>query len=111
MEELLTPEELAAKLKISRVAVYKWVRLKKIPFFHIEKCVRFDPAEIREWLEGKRNGEFHISAYRGKRRGRPKKEGAGGEAPAPGDASRSGQDNRLPDRESGVQEEGLKIIK
>ena len=80
METLLTPDDLSEMLNVEKVTVYKWVRQKKIPYFHIEKCVRFAPAEIKEWLEGKRGGEYHIEASRGKHRGRPRKKGARGEA-------------------------------
>jgi len=60
LQELFwTPEELSKMLRVSRVWIYKLVRDKRIPFFHIEKCVRFSPAEIRQWLETKRGQEWH----------------------------------------------------
>lgn len=52
--DLISPEELAAALKIARVTAYQWVRRGVIPHLKIEALVRFDPAEIREWLESKR---------------------------------------------------------
>lgn len=67
----LTPAQLSMMLNVSQVAIYKWVRLKKIPFFHIEKAVRFHPEEIRTWLEEKRGGEYH----RDKEKEPPKAEG------------------------------------
>lgn len=57
-ETLLTVEDLAVRFKVSRVWIYKLVREKRIPFYHIEKAVRFDPGEIREWLDGKRMREW-----------------------------------------------------
>ena len=52
--DLISPEELAAALKIARVTAYQWVRRQVVPFLKIEGLIRFDPAEIREWLESKR---------------------------------------------------------
>ena len=56
----LTADDLAQMLKVSRVLVYKLVREQKIPFYHIEKCVRFAPEEIQGWLEIRRNRELHM---------------------------------------------------
>lgn len=52
--DLIAPEELAAGMRVARVTVYQWVRRGVIPHLKIEALIRFDPAEIREWLEGKR---------------------------------------------------------
>lgn len=52
--DLIAPEELAAGIRVARVTVYQWVRRGVIPHLKIEALIRFDPAEIREWLEGKR---------------------------------------------------------
>ncbi|MBM4275391.1 MAG: helix-turn-helix domain-containing protein [Deltaproteobacteria bacterium] len=52
--DLISPEELAAALKIGRVTIYAWVRRGTIPCLRLESLIRFDPAEIREWLECKR---------------------------------------------------------
>jgi len=59
MEIFLTVDDLSEKLKISKVWIYKLVRQKRIPFYHIEKCVRFSPEEIRQWLEERRLKEWH----------------------------------------------------
>ena len=52
--DLISPEELAAALKIARVTAYQWVRRGVIPHLKLEGVVRFDPAEIESWLESKR---------------------------------------------------------
>lgn len=52
--DLISPEELAAALKIARVTAYQWVRRGVIPHLKLEGVVRFDPVEIQEWLESKR---------------------------------------------------------
>ncbi len=59
METFLTVDDLSQKLKVSRVWIYKLVRQKRIPFYHIEKCVRFSPEEIREWLGERKSKEWH----------------------------------------------------
>jgi excisionase family DNA binding protein len=59
MEVFLTVDDLSKTLNVSQVWLYKLVREKRIPFYHIEKCVRFSPSEIHEWLEERRNKEWH----------------------------------------------------
>jgi excisionase family DNA binding protein len=59
MEVFLTVDDLSKMLKVSQVWLYKLVREKRIPFYHIEKCVRFSPSEIEKWLEDRRMGEYH----------------------------------------------------
>ena len=55
MEEFLTVQEMAKILRLSKVYVYKLVRLKQIPYYHIHKAVRFHPEEIQKWLASKRS--------------------------------------------------------
>jgi excisionase family DNA binding protein len=52
--DLISPEELAAALKVARVTAYQWVRRGAIPYLKLEGVVRFDPQEIRVWLEVKK---------------------------------------------------------
>ena len=59
MEELLTVDDLSKSLRVSRVWIYRLVREKKIPFYHVEKCIRFSPSEVNEWLEERKNMEWH----------------------------------------------------
>ena len=59
-ESFLTVDDLSKRLKVSRVWLYKLVRLKKIPFLHIERAVRFDPVEIQDWLDQKRMKEYRM---------------------------------------------------
>ena len=58
VESFLTVDDLSKRLKVSKIWLYKLVREKRIPFLHIEKCVRFDPEEIREWLEQRRMRDY-----------------------------------------------------
>uniref|UniRef100_A0A7V3KMH9 DNA-binding protein n=1 Tax=candidate division WOR-3 bacterium TaxID=2052148 RepID=A0A7V3KMH9_UNCW3 len=59
MIEFLTVDEIAKMLRVSRVWIYKLVREKRIPYYHIEKCVRFHPQEIEQWLAECRQKEWH----------------------------------------------------
>jgi excisionase family DNA binding protein len=52
--DLISPEELAAALKVARVTAYQWVRRGVIPYLKLEGVVRFDPQDIRVWLEVKK---------------------------------------------------------
>jgi excisionase family DNA binding protein len=51
--DLISPEELAAAMKVARVTTYQWVRRGVIPYLKIEGVVRFDPEEITAWLKSK----------------------------------------------------------
>ena len=55
MEDLLTASDLSQKWKVSSVWIYKLVREKRIPFVHVERCVRFVPSQVEEWLKEREN--------------------------------------------------------
>lgn len=67
--ELLSPKDLAKLLKVSKQAVYAWVENKTIPFYRMEKCIRFDPGEIEEWVKERRMADRKPPG--GKAAGRP----------------------------------------
>jgi excisionase family DNA binding protein len=52
--DLISPEELAAGMRVARVTIYQWARRGVIPHLKIEGLVRFDPEEVKAWLEAKR---------------------------------------------------------
>jgi excisionase family DNA binding protein len=52
--DLISPEELAAGMRVARVTVYQWVRRGVIPHMKIEGVVRFNPTEVQAWLDTKR---------------------------------------------------------
>jgi excisionase family DNA binding protein len=54
MPSLLKAREVAALLNVPDQTVYQWVSQRKIPHYKIGKSVRFDPAEIAEWLRGRK---------------------------------------------------------
>ncbi len=51
MEELLTLEELASYLKISKPTLYKMVENGKIPALKIANRWRFKKDDINRWVE------------------------------------------------------------
>lgn len=60
METYLTVDDLSKALRVTPVWIYKLVREKRIPFIHVERCVRFSPAEIEAWLEERKNKEWSL---------------------------------------------------
>ena len=66
MDELLTVDEVASRLKVPKTWVYERTRLRgpdHLPFFKLGKYLRFDEGDVRAWLERKRSpavGHRHI---------------------------------------------------
>lgn len=53
MDEYLTAEELAEKLKVHRETVYRWVKGNKIPFLRLENGdYRFKQDEVEQVMRG-----------------------------------------------------------
>ena len=52
--DLLTPDEVAAMLRVARKTVITMARDERIPCIRIGRFVRFDPDEIRRWIDGQR---------------------------------------------------------
>lgn len=50
--ELLTKDELAAKLKVSRLTVGRYVKLG-MPYYKVQRAIRFDFEEVKAWLRAK----------------------------------------------------------
>jgi len=48
--EFHTPETLAEYLQVSLPTIYKWVRLRAIPYQKVGRFVRFNRSEIEQWL-------------------------------------------------------------
>lgn len=50
--QLLTIEELADRLKVSKTFLYHLASSKRIPVVRgLGRCLRFDEDDIRQWLE------------------------------------------------------------
>ena len=68
-ESLLTPQELADWLNMSRVWVYKQAEQGLLPFHRVGEAIRFDPEEIRAYLnERKGVKRFYGESRNPKRR-------------------------------------------
>ena len=53
--ELLNYEEAAEFLGVQRGTLYAWVSLRRVPHVRFSaRCVRFDAAELRAWVEARR---------------------------------------------------------
>jgi excisionase family DNA binding protein len=48
---LITPEETAQMLSISRSLVYLLVKEGELPAVHVRRAVRLPVAGVREWIE------------------------------------------------------------
>ena len=53
--ELLTPDELAQMLKISKVGVYRLISKRAIPFYKVMGSIRFEKGDILSFLENNRH--------------------------------------------------------
>jgi excisionase family DNA binding protein len=54
--KLLTPDELAHALRISKVGVYRLVEKRTIPFYKVRGSLRFDQKDVIEFLQRNRIG-------------------------------------------------------
>lgn len=63
MDDLLKPEQVASRLGMSRIWVYKQAERGLIPFYRIGEAIRFKPEEIEAWLESRKGlkRDSHLS--------------------------------------------------
>ena len=54
-KQLLTPDEVADRLRIARKTVVVMAREERIPCIRIGRFVRFDPNEIDRWINSQRS--------------------------------------------------------
>ncbi len=59
-ENLWTVTDTAEFLKVSEKTVYDWVHKKQVPFVKINRLLRFQPGEIKKWLQ---NGGHYGDRY------------------------------------------------
>ncbi len=73
MDELWDIGRLSQYLGIKKSTLYAMIERKEIPFYRIGKLARFRPAEIDEWLLGKKcQSQQEITTRRApRRRGSP----------------------------------------
>jgi excisionase family DNA binding protein len=54
LPNLLTPDDLAQFLSISKTGVYRLVEKRQIPFFRIGGSLRFEKKDLLSYLQGNR---------------------------------------------------------
>jgi len=54
LPQLLTMDELAERLNVTRRHVRRLVAERRVPFLKVGKFVRFDTAEVSAWLDSNR---------------------------------------------------------
>lgn len=64
-KEIVGVNELATYLGISVSGVRKLVREKRIPYFKVLSCIKFDLKEVNEWLEKSEKQESQFSILLG----------------------------------------------
>ena len=52
MYELISIKQLSSLMNVSTASINRW-RKKGLPFKKIEKAVRYDLNEVKQWIEGK----------------------------------------------------------
>lgn len=52
--KLITPEELASLLRMSKPSVYRLIEKRKIPFYKISGSLRFKLSEIEKYINDAR---------------------------------------------------------
>ena len=54
VQRLIEIDELSLMLGVSKNTLYDWCAVKKIPHIKMGKFLRFNAAEIENWLQAKR---------------------------------------------------------
>jgi excisionase family DNA binding protein len=54
--QLLTIDQLAERLGITARHVRRLIAERRLPYYKVGRLVRFDPAEISQWLKTRRIG-------------------------------------------------------
>ncbi len=54
LPELMTTDQLAERLGVTRRHVRRLVDERRVPFLRVGRFIRFDPAEIADWLNRNR---------------------------------------------------------
>jgi excisionase family DNA binding protein len=52
--QMLNIQKLSALLNVKQKTIYDWCHRKKIPYYKLEGCLRFDENEILKWLRSKK---------------------------------------------------------
>jgi len=54
LPQLLTMDQLAQRLGVTRRHVRRLVDERRVPFLRVGRFIRFDPAQIADWLNSNR---------------------------------------------------------
>lgn len=54
LPQLLTMDQLAERLGVTRRHVRRLVEERRVPFLRVGRFIRFDPAQIADWLNSNR---------------------------------------------------------
>ncbi len=54
LPELMTIDQLAERLGVTQRHIRRLVDERRVPFLRVGRFIRFDPAEIADWLNGNR---------------------------------------------------------
>lgn len=58
---LIDIEEACRQLGIEVATMYRWVQMRKIPFYKIGRYVKFEQDELNAWIISKKVDEFEIA--------------------------------------------------
>lgn len=58
LNKLITPDELADILNISKSSVYRLIEGRKLPFYKVGGSLRFQDDDVKKYLEGVRVGSI-----------------------------------------------------
>jgi excisionase family DNA binding protein len=53
-DDVITVEELCARLKVNKTWVYEKLRKRDLPAFKIGRYLRFSWTEVSKWIEARR---------------------------------------------------------
>jgi excisionase family DNA binding protein len=65
LPQLLTMDQLAEHLGVTPRHVRRLVDERRVPFLRVGRFIRFDPAEIGEWLDSRRVPVFALPDVHG----------------------------------------------
>jgi excisionase family DNA binding protein len=54
MDHLLNAKEVASRLGVTEIAVYKWCSRKLLPYYRLGRLIRMKDEDIRAFVEARR---------------------------------------------------------
>lgn len=62
-DKLLTPDDLVARLQVSKTTVYRLVEARQIPFFRVAGSLRFAHRDVQQYLLKNRVASINEQPY------------------------------------------------